>query len=80
MKNITVSVDDDVYRQARIRAAERNTSVSALVREFLVSLAEGESEFERRRRLQDTVMASITRFRAGDRLSRNRVHDRHAVR
>ena len=35
MKNITVSVDDDVHRRARIRAAERDTSVSAVVREFL---------------------------------------------
>jgi plasmid stability protein len=31
MKSITVSVPDDVYRAARIRAAERGSSVSALV-------------------------------------------------
>ena len=35
MKNITVTVPDDVYRTARIRAAERGTSVSALVGEYL---------------------------------------------
>jgi hypothetical protein len=28
MKNITVSVPDDVYREARVRAAEAGTSVS----------------------------------------------------
>ena len=38
MKNITVSVDDDTYRRAHVVAASRGTSVSALVREFLVSL------------------------------------------
>ena len=40
MKNITVSVDEDTHRQARIRAAELDTSVSALVRQFLRSLSE----------------------------------------
>lgn len=35
MKNITVSIDDETYRQARIMAVEQDTSVSALVREFL---------------------------------------------
>ena len=39
MKNITVSVDEETHRMARIRAAELDTSVSALVREFLQSLA-----------------------------------------
>ena len=33
MKNITVSVDDQTHRLARIRAAELDTSVSALVRD-----------------------------------------------
>ena len=39
MKNITVTVPDDVYRNARIRAAERGTPVSALVGEYLRSLS-----------------------------------------
>ncbi len=41
MKNITVSVDEGTYRRARIRAAELDTSVSALVRGYLRSLVEG---------------------------------------
>jgi hypothetical protein len=80
VKNLTVSVPDHVYRQARIKAAERDTSVSALVREFLMSLGEKESAFEHRKRLQDEVLASIGSFRAGDRLTRDRVHERDAVR
>ena len=36
MKNITLKIDDDTYRKARIRAAHEGTSVSAMVREFLV--------------------------------------------
>ena len=71
---------DDIYRSARIKVAERDTSVSALVREFLIRLGEDASEFERRKRLQDEVMASIRAFSAGDRLPRDDIHDRNAVR
>lgn len=35
MRNITVSVTDETYRQARIFAAEHNTSVSAAVQYML---------------------------------------------
>lgn len=38
MKNVTVSLDDELYRQARIAAAETGSSVTALVREFLIAL------------------------------------------
>ena len=38
MKNITVSVDDETYLQARIWAAWHSTSVSGLFRQFLESL------------------------------------------
>ena len=40
MKKITISVDEETYRLARIRAAELDTSVSALVRDYLKSLVE----------------------------------------
>ena len=39
MRNITVSVDEETHRLARIRAAELDTSVSALVRGYLKGLA-----------------------------------------
>lgn len=38
MRNITVTVDEETHRLARIRAAELDTSVSAMVRGFLRSL------------------------------------------
>jgi plasmid stability protein len=40
VKNITLSLDDEVYRSARIRAAEENTSVSALVKQLLTAKVE----------------------------------------
>jgi hypothetical protein len=35
MKNVTISLDDETYRRARIRAAEQGTSLSAMVKAFL---------------------------------------------
>ena len=70
MKNITVSIDDEVHRRALIRAAERGTSVSAAVREFLIRWSGEETEFDRRKRVQDETLRDIDTFRAGDRLSR----------
>ncbi len=76
MKNVTVSVPDDVYRTARIRAAERSSSVSALVAEYLRALAGGDTEFARLEAQQRRIQAEITGFRAADRLTRDDVHDR----
>jgi len=39
-KNITLAVDEEVLQQARVVAAERHMSLSALVREYLSSLLE----------------------------------------
>jgi plasmid stability protein len=49
MKNITVRVDDVTYRQARIRAAEAGTSVSAMVRDFLTSRVNETERLEKAR-------------------------------
>jgi hypothetical protein len=76
MKNITVSVDDETYRFARIKAAERDTSVSALVKRFLVELAAEERGARRLEREERELRARIGAFTAGDRLSRDEAHGR----
>jgi hypothetical protein len=76
MKNITVSVDDETYRRARMKAAEQDTSVSALVKAFLTALAEDESDAERLRREERALRAQIKAFRAADRLPRDQTHER----
>lgn len=76
MRNITVSVDDETYRRARIAAAERDTSVSALVQEFLKQLAAGETETERLKRQEREIRNRITNFSASPRLSREELHRR----
>lgn len=96
MRNITVSVDDETHRLARIRAAELDTSVSALVRSYLRSLIGNreveaasesqvkETEHQRRRRLLDELFEDIrtTRggFEAADNLPREALHEREAIR
>jgi hypothetical protein len=75
MKNITVSLDDETYRRARMVAAERDTSVSALVKRFLVELASGETEFERLKRLERDARERIVDFSASDRLPRDKLYD-----
>jgi plasmid stability protein len=76
VKNITISIDDEVYRRARIRAAQEDTSVSALVRDFLVQLAGHEDTVDRLKRLQEQTRRKIKTFRAADRLDRTAAHER----
>jgi plasmid stability protein len=42
MKNVTIALDDEIHRQARIRAAELGTSLSALVKDYLNGLVAGQ--------------------------------------
>lgn len=76
MKNITVTVDDATYRHARICAAQHDTSVSALVKGFLMSL--GENEFEQLHREEVQLREQVRIFRAGNQLSRDALHERGA--
>lgn len=76
MKNITLSVDEETYRLARIAAAERNTSVSALVRNYLRGFAQpapGEPD------PAQALFSALDRaqgYRAADRLTRDQAHER----
>lgn len=49
MKNITLSIDEEVLAAVRRRAAEQNSSVNALVREYLTNLAAHEDRAARAR-------------------------------
>ena len=95
MKNTTGSVDDETHRLARIRAAELETSVSALVRSYLRSLVRDreveaapgselvETEHERRRLLDELfedIRTTRGEFKAADNVSREALHEREAIR
>ena len=84
MKNITVSVDDAIYHRARVLAAQRRTSVSALVKLFLRGLAPEESEFDRLKREEQELRAKLfaegVGLSASENLPREALYDRHAFR
>lgn len=44
MANVTLSVDDALLRQARVKAVNENTSVNAVIRDFLARWVDEEGE------------------------------------
>lgn len=76
MKNVTVSVPDDVYRLARIRAAEEGSSVSALVTGYLRSLSERDDRFQRLEAQQKRIQAEVEGFSARHNVDRDSLYDR----
>lgn len=69
-------MDDETYRRARTKTAEQDTSLSALVRRFLVDLVSEESAERDLERRERDLRPQIGDFSAGDRLSREDVHER----
>ncbi len=61
MKNITVTVDDEVYRRARVRAAEEGTSVSRVVRDIITEFAHTETAHEQANRQREAFYETIDR-------------------
>jgi hypothetical protein len=80
MKNVTVSLDDETYRRARVKAAEMDSSLSALVRDFLNKLGSESTDFERRLAREKELRAQIAQrhpgFAVGECISRDELHDR----
>ncbi|MCC6482796.1 MAG: hypothetical protein LKF30_00140 [Sphingobium sp.] len=56
MKNVTISLDDETHRKARIRAAEMGTSLSALVKQYLESLGEAPGKVPDQAEVRDMHM------------------------
>ena len=50
MKNVTLSLDDELYARSRVVAAQRKSTVTGLVREYLKSLVEMDERKDRARR------------------------------
>jgi hypothetical protein len=50
LRNVTITLDEEVARWARVRAAEANTSVSRLLGEELRRMMRQQQQFDRARR------------------------------
>jgi hypothetical protein len=76
MKNITLSVDESVLAAVRRQAAERNTTVNALVREYLTNLA-GHQDRASRARARLRQLSKQSQGQLGKKTwSRAELHDR----
>lgn len=60
MSSLTLTIDEDLLRDARIRALQLGTSVNALVREWLENFANADSA----RHVTDSLVALAERSRA----------------
>lgn len=76
MKNVTIALDDSLLREARRIAADRSTSLNAMIREFLEELSQRESRaVKARRRIVELCRES--QARVGPRTwSRDELHER----
>ena len=76
MANLTITVDDEVLKRARLRATEQGTSVNAVVRDYL-------EEYAGTRSAQEQALAKLlalseqTRSKRGRRKwTRDDLHER----
>jgi hypothetical protein len=77
MKNITLAIDDEVLDRVRIVAAEKKTTVNALVREFLADLAGRDERLaEARRQLLRLMDTSEGRMAPDWKFDREETHER----
>jgi Family of unknown function (DUF6364) len=75
MANLTVSVDAEVLKQARIRALENGTSVNELVGKYL------EDYVQRRERQKKALLAILesaktSTYRGGEKWTREELYER----
>jgi len=76
MKNITFAVEDEVLDKVRVVAAQRKTTVNAIVREFLTEIATRDERREQaRRELLELSRNSPGRMRPGARFDRESTYD-----
>jgi plasmid stability protein len=76
MANLTIAIDDDVLKQARIRAIEQGTSVNAVLRDYLTDYAKIRAKQEKA--VKDLLrLSQRTKARRGTRRwTRDELHER----
>jgi len=60
--NITLSLDEKLVKEVRKIAAERDTTLTSMVREYLQKVAEEDAISGRKRRELDTLEESFRQF------------------
>jgi len=75
MSNLTITIDDEILRRARVRAAEQDTSVNSILRNYLEAYAAAGATWEK---AADTILRLSSQSRSGRgdaRWTRDELHD-----
>jgi hypothetical protein len=76
-RNLTLTLPADLVRRAKVIAAQRDTSVSALVTAYLEQLARDDDDYEDLWRRERAIMEKGLRMRVGEiTWTRDDAHDR----
>lgn len=78
-QNITLSIDQDLIKKARVLAASRNTSVSKMLGDELARIVEEADTYDRARRKAFHFLKNGFRF-GGSPADREMLHDRKGLR
>jgi len=76
MKNITLSVDEEVLAVVRRYSAEHNRSVNSLVREYLTDIARREDKARQARKNIRILSENSTAKRGSKTWSKDDLHER----
>jgi hypothetical protein len=74
--NLTITIDDEILRRARLRALEQNTSVNALLRGYLDAFAASGATWDQ---ATDAILRLSSQARSGRgdrRWTRDELHER----
>lgn len=80
MKNVTITLDEEVARWARIRAAERDTSLSRLVGKLLREKMLDEGSYQTSMQYYLTQSTSVLKKQGDKYPDREALHDRQGLR
>lgn len=80
MKNVTITLDEEVARWARIRAAERDTSLSRLVGELLHEKMLDEGNYQTSMQRYLTQSPRVLKKQGDKYPDREVLHDRQGLR
>jgi plasmid stability protein len=76
MANLTIAIDDEILKRARLRATEQGTSVNAVVRAYLEQYA-GSRSAQEQALLKLLALSKQTSSRRGRRTwTRDELHER----
>ena len=79
-QNITISVEKSLLRKARALAAQRGASISSMLSQELLRIADRENEYDQARRRALARLSAPFHLGGHKRIPREALHDRQNLR